>query len=66
DLLFATAQLARHVGLDPESCLRTANRRFEIRFQKVIALSGASKEEFAALPDAKKEELWCQVKKDET
>lgn len=65
DLLFATSQLARHVGLDPEATLRTANRRFERRFQNVVARAGVSKEEFAALPNERKEALWQQVKKDE-
>lgn len=32
DLLFSTAQLARHRGLDPEQCLREANARFERRY----------------------------------
>lgn len=65
DLLFATSQLARHVGLDPEACLRTANRRFEGRFQQVVARAGVSKDEFAALSNEHKEALWQQVKKDE-
>ena len=32
DLLFSAAQVARHLGLDPEGCLRAANERFEARF----------------------------------
>ena len=65
DLLFSSAQLARHVGLDPEACLRKANRRFEDRFQKVVDRSGLSKEEFILLPDEKKEQLWVIIKKEE-
>lgn len=65
DLLFSTAQLSRHLGMDAEANLREANRRFENRFRKVVALSGLDKEAFSALPDARKEELWRRVKKDE-
>ena len=65
DLLFSTAQLARHVGLDPEACLRKANRRFEDRFQKIVDRSGVSKEEFILLSDHKKEQLWALIKGEE-
>jgi len=33
DLLFSLAQLARHLGTDPESCLRRGNQKFRRRFQ---------------------------------
>ena len=35
DLLLAVANLCRHLELDPESCLRRANVRFEGRFAQV-------------------------------
>lgn len=70
DLLFATAQLARHLNFEPEQCLRNANRKFEDRFNAVLKLAGEqqasgviSREEFAALPPAEKEKLWAQVKR---
>lgn len=62
DLLFSSAQLARHLGLDPEACLREGNRRFEGRFQQVVAKAGLAKEDFASLPDVRKEQLWHEVK----
>ncbi len=33
DLLFSLSQLARHLGTDPESCLRRGNQKFRHRFQ---------------------------------
>jgi len=35
DLLFAVANLCRHLQIDPERCIRAANRRFEARFGHV-------------------------------
>jgi tetrapyrrole methylase family protein/MazG family protein len=63
DVLFSVAQLARHLGLEPEQCLRTANRRFEDRFNEVLKLSGKSLDEFPDLPLEEKEKLWIQAKK---
>ncbi|GIL17717.1 MAG: nucleoside triphosphate pyrophosphohydrolase [Oligoflexia bacterium] len=63
DALFSLAQLARHCDLDPEACLREANRRFEKRFNKVLELAGSDREAFIDLSTEKKEKLWVLAKK---
>jgi ATP diphosphatase len=35
DLLFVMANLARHMGVDPEAALREANSKFQRRFGKI-------------------------------
>lgn len=64
DLLFSVAQLARHVGLEAEQTLRTANARFEKRFftmRKQIKRAGR---DYDALTSAELEEAWQKVKRD--
>ena len=65
DLLFAMANLARHLKLDPEHALRSANAKFVRRFKAIEAglaargrtLDEASLEEMEALwQDAKRAE----------
>jgi tetrapyrrole methylase family protein/MazG family protein len=58
DLLFAVANLARHLRLDPEQALRRATDRFERRFraiEKEGSLSGLSLEELDRRWEAAKE-----------
>ncbi len=65
DLLFACANLARHLGLEGEAALRAANAKFERRFRRVEALLGARG---AAPEDVALEEmdrLWEQAKAEE-
>ncbi|WP_051234048.1 nucleoside triphosphate pyrophosphohydrolase [Halomonas halocynthiae] len=62
DLLFATVNLARKLGADPEACLRGTNRRFEQRFRYVeqeLARDGQSPSE-ASLE--RMDQLWCKAK----
>ena len=45
DVLFVLANVARHLGLDAEACLRGGNRKFRRRFQHIerrVAGSGSS------------------------
>ena len=59
DLLFAVANLARHLGVDPEAALRGTNAKFERRFHEVEqsfegGLDGISLEEMEAAWQAAK------------
>ncbi len=61
DVLFALANLGRHLGIDPETALRGANRRFDRRFRHVEARSNATgRRELDAL-----EGFWREAKRDE-
>lgn len=60
DLLFATVNWARQLGIDPEVALRRANGKFETRFRAMEALA---KEDFRGLSLEQKEALWQQVKR---
>ena len=63
DLLFAIANLSRKLGIEPESALRKANRKFTERFQK---LEQAFEAEGRSVHDASLEEMeavWARIKK---
>lgn len=59
DLLFATVNWARKLGIDPESALRAANAKFERRFRAMEAQAGDA---FAGLTLDEKELLWAAAK----
>jgi ATP diphosphatase len=63
DLLFVTANLARHLGVEPEIALRDANAKFRSRFTAMEAAEqsdGGGSLEQRSLDDL--EELWQQAK----
>jgi nucleoside triphosphate diphosphatase len=63
DLLFAVANLARHLSVDPESALRGANAKFERRFGHIEERLGTRGR---ALTDASLEDmeaLWNEAKR---
>ncbi len=63
DALFSLAQLARHLNMDPEQCLRQTNTRFRTRFQLMLEEVHGDESAFTALSDEQKEALWAKVKK---
>ena len=62
DILFAAANLARKLDIDPEAALRHATAKFERRFRRVETLAA---ERSAGSDLDSLEALWQQVKRDE-
>jgi ATP diphosphatase len=61
DLLFTAVNLARHLKLDPESALRSANAKFRRRFAAMESAAGG-REGLEARSAAELEELWSSAK----
>jgi ATP diphosphatase len=63
DILFAVANLGRHLAVDPESALRRCNAKFVRRFAYIEATLGAQKRSLhdASLDDM--EALWTEAKR---
>ena len=62
DLLFALANLARKLGIEPESALRKANEKFSARFEAVERhLEGQGRSVHDATIE-EMEEAWGKVK----
>lgn len=62
DLLFATANWARHQGVDPEEALRLANAKFERRFRAMEALAAKRGLVLKSLNAGAWDALWNEVK----
>ena len=66
DVLFGYVNLARHLGVDPETALRATNAKFERRFRRIEALLA---ERGKAAEDVDLEELdrlWNQARAEES
>jgi ATP diphosphatase len=64
DLLFATINLARKLGIDPGSALRRSNAKFDRRFRSMEKAAG-NQDALIALDLDAQEELWRQAKRKE-
>ena len=62
DVLFACVNLLRHVKVDPESALRSANNKFEQRFRQVEAALAAEGRRPDDADLAELEALWQRAK----
>ena len=65
DLLFALANLARHLDTDPEAALRHANAKFLRRFQAIEARYADAGRELTEASLDELEDAWREVKKAE-
>jgi uncharacterized protein YabN with tetrapyrrole methylase and pyrophosphatase domain len=65
DLLFAVANLCRHLDVDPEQCARAANRRFETRFAHVERRVGGSGRGWAEHSLEDLDAYWAEAKERE-
>lgn len=63
DVLFSVVNLARHLGLDPESALRGATAKFRDRFVVVERLAAEEGLDLAAAPVATLDRLWAAAKR---
>jgi ATP diphosphatase len=66
DLLFAVANLARHVAADPESMLRKTNAKFETRFGFIEAQLARQGKALGSVSLAEMDALWNEAKRHET
>jgi nucleoside triphosphate diphosphatase len=64
DLLFSIAQLARHLGADPEAALREAGGKFERRFRTMEARATQQGRSLAGIPAGELEEMWLAAKRE--
>jgi MazG family protein len=65
DLLFATVNVARKAGVDPEIALRAASDRFVRRVDSAIELAARDGQEWAALELAAQDEYYRRAKSGE-
>jgi nucleoside triphosphate diphosphatase len=63
DLLFAMVSLGRHLGIDAETALRRASRRFSERLQGVEQAARERGAQLADLSEDELEALWREVKR---
>ncbi len=65
DVLFAVANAARHLGLDPEEALRQTNDKFTRRFRYIESTLKQNNEPIEAASLDRMEALWQAAKADE-
>jgi ATP diphosphatase len=65
DVLFVVANVARHLKVDPEGALRSANQKFIRRFRRIEELLSAQGRAPAESTLAEMDRLWDQAKAEE-
>ena len=66
DLLFATVNLSRHLGVKAETALQKANLKFERRFREVERIVASRGLEMTGIDLDAMEEVWQEVKRQES
>jgi len=62
DVLFVCANLARHLGIDPELALEHANEKFELRFRQVETIAKQKHPKQSQYNLEILDNIWNQVK----
>lgn len=65
DLLFTMVNLSRHLRLNPESSLRSANRKFEKRFRYIEEVLEKAGIEMKDLSEQELDKYWLKAKQNE-
>ena len=63
DVLFVMANLARHLGVEPETALQQTNTTFKRRFESMEALARERGEDFRELSLEEQDALWEEAKR---
>ena len=63
DVLFALANLARWLQIDPESALRKANAKFSARFRAVERFAHQQQRPLSGMSDQELDGLWTEAKR---
>jgi len=64
DLLFTVVNLARHLDMDAETCLRQASAKFEKRFRKVESHYQEQNKQIRDIQEPELEALWELIKQE--
>lgn len=62
DLLFAVANIARHLHIDPETALRASNEKFRRRFRHIEARATATGQPLGSIQLDQMEAWWIEAK----
>jgi uncharacterized protein YabN with tetrapyrrole methylase and pyrophosphatase domain len=65
DILFVMANLARHLGVEPETSLQRTNTTFMRRFRAMEERAHAAGRDFRTMDLAEQDALWDEVKEAE-
>jgi ATP diphosphatase len=65
DVLFVVANLARHLGVEPETALQETNATFKRRFEAMEARARELGRDFREMDLAEQDALWDRIKAEE-